>query len=258
MMARLPTSAALALLLRAAAALDNGLGRTPGMGWNSDYCSNCSTKYPPYLLRAGASPSVQNEAWVKHMADHVHTVKYPLASDQSQSQTMQELGYLFINIVRPPAPWPLLSPSLRSPRAQSRAAAGCDLLGRELGRAQPLFLRRPGAGPASLPVRAQPHRLIRPRPRPQVRPLSAPSPSPAFPLRLPAEGPDAEMLLSRRRSRHAGLRPRAGAARARDARRALARQEQNRLVQKRLMLCGPPFPLLPSSARTISPPELRG
>ena len=119
MMARLPTSAALALLLRAAAALDNGLGRTPGMGWNSDYCSNCSTKYPPGLLRAGASPSVQNEAWVKHMADHVHTVKYPLASDQSQSQTMQELGYLFINIVRPPAPWPLLSPSLRSPRADA-------------------------------------------------------------------------------------------------------------------------------------------
>ena len=103
MMARLPTSAALALLLRAAAALDNGLGRTPGMGWNSDYCSNCSTKYPgTYLLRAGASPSVQNEAWVKHMADHVHTVKYPLASDPSQSKTMQELGYLFINIVRPP------------------------------------------------------------------------------------------------------------------------------------------------------------
>ena len=102
MMARLPTSAALALLLRAAAALDNGLGRTPGMGWNSDYCSNCSTKYPPGLLRAGASPSVQNEAWVKHMADHVHTVKYPLASDPSQSKTMQELGYLFINIVRPP------------------------------------------------------------------------------------------------------------------------------------------------------------
>ena len=128
MMARLPTSAALALLLRAAAALDNGLGRTPGMGWNSDYCSNCSTKYPPYLLRAGASPSVQNEAWVKHMADHVHTVKYPLASDQSQSKTMQELGYLFINIVRPPAPWPLLSPSLRSPRANAhgpRLAATC-------------------------------------------------------------------------------------------------------------------------------------
>ena len=132
MMARLPTSAALALLLRAAAALDNGLGRTPGMGWNSDYCSNCSTKYPPGLLRAGASPSVQNEAWVKHMADHVHTVKYPLASDPSQSKTMQELGYLFINIVRPPArppaPWPLLSPSLRSPRADAhgpRLAAAC-------------------------------------------------------------------------------------------------------------------------------------
>ena len=188
MMARLPTSAALALLLRAAAALDNGLGRTPGMGWNSDYCSNCSTKYPPGLLRAGASPSVQNEAWVKHMADHVHTVKYPLASDPSQSKTMQELGYLFINIVRPPAPWRLLSPSLSAARAlTSRAATGCGLLGRELGRAQPLFLRRPRAGPASLPVWAQPHRLIRPRPWPQVRPLSAPSPSPSrspFPRRV--------------------------------------------------------------------------
>ena len=28
--------------LRAVLALPNGLGKLPGLGWNSDYCTNCS------------------------------------------------------------------------------------------------------------------------------------------------------------------------------------------------------------------------
>ena len=30
------------LLPALAAALDNGLGKLPGLGWNSDYCANCT------------------------------------------------------------------------------------------------------------------------------------------------------------------------------------------------------------------------
>ena len=40
-------------------ALDNGLGKKPGLGWNSDYCTNCSH----------GSNGFQNEAFIKHIAD---------------------------------------------------------------------------------------------------------------------------------------------------------------------------------------------
>ena len=41
----------LLLLLPLSVPLDNGLGRVPGLGWNSDYCEvNCSG---PLLLRVG-------------------------------------------------------------------------------------------------------------------------------------------------------------------------------------------------------------
>jgi hypothetical protein len=93
-------AAALAVLLNTANALNNGLGRTPGMGWNSDYCTNCSHHY---WVRSGlgatngAQPANQNEIWVKHMADHMHTHKYRMASDGS-IKTMQELGFHYVNI----------------------------------------------------------------------------------------------------------------------------------------------------------------
>ncbi len=46
------------LLPALAAALDNGLGMLPGLGWNSDYCTNCSGPIPlhaaaPGILGAG-------------------------------------------------------------------------------------------------------------------------------------------------------------------------------------------------------------
>ena len=31
----------LGLIISASVALDNGLGQTPGLGWNSDYCAGC-------------------------------------------------------------------------------------------------------------------------------------------------------------------------------------------------------------------------
>lgn len=37
-------SVALALCATQAHALDNGLGKLPGLGWNSDYCTNCSVR----------------------------------------------------------------------------------------------------------------------------------------------------------------------------------------------------------------------
>ena len=80
--------------------LDNGLGRTPGLGWNSDYCSNCSHHYwlrAGLGARAGAQAANQNELWVRHMADHMHTHKYRMASDGSM-KTMQELGFRYVNI----------------------------------------------------------------------------------------------------------------------------------------------------------------
>ena len=80
--------------------LDNGLGRVPGLGWNSDYCEvNCSG---PLLLRVGddklgAQPYAQNEKMVKHIADYMHSVRHKMASDGSM-KTMQELGWSYVNI----------------------------------------------------------------------------------------------------------------------------------------------------------------
>ena len=38
-------------------ALDNGLGRLPGLGWNSDYCTNCSGSQAAIGLGASAGPN---------------------------------------------------------------------------------------------------------------------------------------------------------------------------------------------------------
>eukprot|EP01051_Picozoa_sp_SAG22_P031818 SAG22_NODE_13086_length_419_cov_1.221875_1_plen_77_part_10 len=54
-------------------ALDNGLGRRPGLGWNSDYCTNCSGPLFGDGL-AARSRGYGDEVFVKHIADHIHTV----------------------------------------------------------------------------------------------------------------------------------------------------------------------------------------
>eukprot|EP00045_Choanoeca_perplexa_P013130 m.146956 g.146956 ORF g.146956 m.146956 type:complete len:543 (-) comp16248_c0_seq2:1596-3224(-) len=59
-----------------AASLNNGLGRLPGLGWNSDYCTNCST----------ASNGFENEAFIKHIADTF------------VSMGLQNLGYHYVNM----------------------------------------------------------------------------------------------------------------------------------------------------------------
>lgn len=79
--------AALAHDLHGAAALDNGLAKVPGLGWNSDYCTNCTSS----LLQLGAGPNSQNEKFVKHIADHIHTHKYKMTG--GGMKTMQELGF---------------------------------------------------------------------------------------------------------------------------------------------------------------------
>jgi hypothetical protein len=87
--------ASLALLIGDAAitaALDNGLGKLPGLGWNSDYCVNCTSS----LLQLGAGPNSQNEKFVKHIADHIHTHQYKMTG--GGMKTMQELGFHYVNI----------------------------------------------------------------------------------------------------------------------------------------------------------------
>ena len=83
----LGSATALAAVLRGAVALDNGLGKLPGLGWNSDYCTNCTGS----LLQLGAGPNSQNEKFVKHIADHIHTHKYKMTG--GGMKTMQELGF---------------------------------------------------------------------------------------------------------------------------------------------------------------------
>ena len=98
------------LAVTGAAALDNGLGKKPGLGWNSvrcsaqcsaqlrsssalcccvlrsdlrrcaqDYCTNCSGPLAaPGLYGALSGVRTQgygDEVFVKHIADHMHTVK---------------------------------------------------------------------------------------------------------------------------------------------------------------------------------------
>ena len=65
-------------------ALDNGLGKLPGLGWNSDYCTNCSGPL--------GSTGYGDEVFVKHIADYMHTEK------QSNGKTLQELGFHYVNM----------------------------------------------------------------------------------------------------------------------------------------------------------------
>jgi hypothetical protein len=83
----------LAVMMMSAAihALDNGLGARPGLGWNSDYCVNCST------ASGGSSAMVtgfQNEEYIRSIADFLHAHRLP------NGRTLQELGYEYVNMVR--------------------------------------------------------------------------------------------------------------------------------------------------------------
>ena len=43
-MMRISLAVGMALCTMQTQALDNGLGKRPGLGWNSDYCTNCSVR----------------------------------------------------------------------------------------------------------------------------------------------------------------------------------------------------------------------
>jgi hypothetical protein len=75
-------------------ALDNGLGKRPGLGWNSDYCTNCSGPLHPLYGYAGVrATGYGDEVFVKHIADHMHTVKYKTIG--GAQKTLQELGFKY-------------------------------------------------------------------------------------------------------------------------------------------------------------------
>jgi alpha-galactosidase len=88
----------LLLLAAAAFAIDNGLGKVPGIGWNSDYCMNCkggdaslgglreeSTKesghLPPQPLRG-----FQNDAYIRSIAQFMN------------QSGLQAMGYKYVNM----------------------------------------------------------------------------------------------------------------------------------------------------------------
>ena len=75
---------ALALLCATPQAIDNGLGQTPGLGWNSDYCIGCgsgSAPVEPHTLNG-----YQNEAYVRSIADFI------------AASGLSKLGYLYVNM----------------------------------------------------------------------------------------------------------------------------------------------------------------
>jgi alpha-galactosidase len=67
----------LLLALNPARALDNGYGATPGMGWNSDYCTRCAS---PQQNGFGG------ERFVKHIATYLN------------ESSLQAKGYRFVNM----------------------------------------------------------------------------------------------------------------------------------------------------------------
>ena len=92
-----------------ALALDNLLGFTPGMGWNSDYCSGCVLPPLPPAEAAGATAAaatevdavqsssglvggLQNEAFIAQIANAMHSM--PIAS--AGGKTLQQLGYEYV------------------------------------------------------------------------------------------------------------------------------------------------------------------
>lgn len=82
------------LLPSSIVALDNGVGRTPGLGWNSDYCANC-VGYDPVSMKTKLQ-GYQNEQFLQHIALFLNT------------SGMQALGYRYVNS---DAGWDLLNRS---------------------------------------------------------------------------------------------------------------------------------------------------
>ena len=167
-------------------ALDNGLGQLPGLGWNSDYCTNCSGPIPLHAAAPGQFGAGLRghggEAFVKHIADHMHTQKYPTSSG---SKTLQELGFRY----------PSLLSRLPSPQAAPLTPSGAQLRehGRFVGLVQPLEQRLARPGPDALALRHRPHRQLRPRPRHGLRTLYAqqrplPTPPRSFYVCLTPDG----------------------------------------------------------------------
>eukprot|EP00729_Bicosta_minor_P028448 gene28448-18033_t len=69
----------LGLIISASVALDNGLGQTPGLGWNSDYCAGCHAQ----LGRDENINGFQNEAFIKHITDYMHSAQQPTADGKT-------------------------------------------------------------------------------------------------------------------------------------------------------------------------------
>ena len=59
-------------------ALDNGVGYLPGLGWNSDYCTTCTS--------SNSVGGFQNDDFIRHIADFMN------------SSGMQALGYRYVNL----------------------------------------------------------------------------------------------------------------------------------------------------------------
>lgn len=76
-------AAVAALCARGALALNNGLGATPGLGWNSDYCLNCASAQRD---ASGVIRGFQNDAYVRHIADFLVT------------SGLAAMGYRYVNM----------------------------------------------------------------------------------------------------------------------------------------------------------------
>jgi alpha-galactosidase len=66
--------------LAGVASLENGLGKLPGMGWNSDYCTNCSSS------DANGFNGPKTEKFIQHIAEYLNT------------SGLQKLGYQYVNM----------------------------------------------------------------------------------------------------------------------------------------------------------------
>jgi len=64
--------------------LNNGVGKTPGLGWNSDYCLNC-VSYNPITMKHELQ-GYQNEEFIAHIGQFMNT------------SGMQALGYRYVNM----------------------------------------------------------------------------------------------------------------------------------------------------------------
>lgn len=72
------SSVAVAASIAASAALDNGKGFLPGLGWNSDYCVGCAGQ--------ATLGGFQNDEFIRHIADYMN------------ASGMLALGYSYVNM----------------------------------------------------------------------------------------------------------------------------------------------------------------